>query len=403
MKNKKDIIIYGTFLIVLVLLNLIVLRLDNSSYSFSEKKLGKNIVYPHFKDKKDEIIQNYISDYQNENYKINYSLGKADNYTSVLFKFFNNEDKIVKVHTLLLDKEGSLVNLNDLIKEEDLRNKIIIAKENLNLNITNEQISKAEIDCLFNEKDMSIYLSEYNDQREITFLKLDYNEVKDYSNLKFNLNKDYTPYTTTKAVRNLENKKLVAFTFDDGPSKYTLDIISTLEKYDAKATFFEVGYNIKSHKDIVKEVYNRGFEIANHTIDHSKLTKLTIDKMLGKVNDNNELYKGITDADMPYLRPPYGSYNADIKAAVNVPLILWSLDTRDWESRNTEKIKNMVLENIQDGDIILFHDLYETTKNAVEELMPILTEQGYAVVSVSELFTLKNKTLVAGESYRSAR
>ena len=70
---------------------------------------------------------------------------------------------------------------------------------------------------------------------------------------------------------------------------------------------------------------------------------------------------------------------------------------------NTEKIKNMVLENIQDGDIILFHDLYETTKNAVEELMPILTEQGYAVVSVSELFTLKNKTLVAGESYRSAR
>ena len=81
MKNKKCIIIYGSFLIVLVLLNLIVLRLDNSSYSYSEKKLRKDIVYPYFKDKKDEIIQNYISDYQNENYKINYSLGKADNYT----------------------------------------------------------------------------------------------------------------------------------------------------------------------------------------------------------------------------------------------------------------------------------------------------------------------------------
>ena len=100
MKNKNDIIIYGTFLIVLVLLNLIVLRLDNSSYSFSEKKLGKNIVYPYFKDKKDEIIQNYISDYQNENYKINYSLGTADNYTSVLFKFFNSED-ITKINSHL--------------------------------------------------------------------------------------------------------------------------------------------------------------------------------------------------------------------------------------------------------------------------------------------------------------
>ena len=402
MKNKKSIIIYGTFLIILVLLNLIVLRLDSSSSSYNEKKLGKDIVYPYFNDKKDQTIQNYITDYKNENYKINYNIGKADKYTSVLFKFFNSEDKIVKVHTLLLDKEGTLINLNDLIKEESLRKTIILAKENLNLNITEEEINKAEISYLFNDKDMSVYLSEYNDQRDITFLKLDYNEVKEYSNIKFNLNNDYTPYTTTK-VRNLTDKKLVAFTFDDGPSKYTLEIINTLEKYDAKATFFEVGYNIKNHEDIVKEVYNRGFEIANHTIDHSKLTKLTIDKVLTKVNDNNELYKNITGADMPYLRPPYGSYNADIKAAVNVPLILWSLDTRDWESRNTEKIKNMVLENIQEGDIILFHDLYETTKNAVEELMPILTEQGYAVVSVSELFTLKNKTLVAGESYRSAR
>lgn len=77
--------------------------------------------------------------------------------------------------------------------------------------------------------------------------------------------------------------KLVAFTFDDGPSKYTLDIANILEEYNASATFFEVGYNIKAHPEITKELSERGFEIANHTTDHSKLTKLTEVKYLSKL------------------------------------------------------------------------------------------------------------------------
>ena len=148
---------------------------------------------------------------------------------------------------------------------------------------------------------------------------------------------------------------------------------------------------------------DRGFEVANHTTDHSKLTKLTEAKYLSKINDNNALFKELTGKDMPYLRPPYGSYNDKIKANAGVPIVTWSLDTRDWESRNKDKVIEMVINNIKEGDIILFHDLYESTRDAVKELMPLLKEQGYQAVSVGELFKSKGITLEAGTSYRYAR
>ena len=128
-----------------------------------------------------------------------------------------------------------------------------------------------------------------------------------------------------------------------------------------------------------------------------------LDAALSKINDNNALFKELTGKDMPYLRPPYGSYNDKIKASAGVPIVTWSLDTRDWESRNKDKVIEMVINNIKEGDIILFHDLYESTRDAVKELMPLLKEQGYQAVSVGELFKSKGITLEAGTSYRYAR
>ena len=108
------------------------------------------------------------------------------------------------------------------------------------------------------------------------------NELTEAAKISLNLDESYHKEHTIQ-----KEAKLVAFTFDDGPSKYTLDIANILEEYNASATFFEVGYNIKAHPEITKELSERGFEIANHTTDHSKLTKLTETKYLTKINDNN--------------------------------------------------------------------------------------------------------------------
>ena len=160
---------------------------------------------------------------------------------------------------------------------------------------------------------------------------------------------------------------------------------------------------IRNNKEIVKEVVNRGFEVGNHTTDHSNLRKLSYEKIKTKINDNNSLFYEITGKNMTYLRPPYGNLNDNVKRIVDVPIIKWSVDSRDWESRNKDKIVSLVKSTVKDGDIVLFHDLYQSTKEAIEVLVPDLISEGYRIVSVSELFSLKNIALEPQKVYNKAR
>ena len=251
-----------------------------------------------------------------------------------------------------------------------------------------------------------------NNDGEIKFnnMAIDYSEVGVFQNivvtttLTTQKNEDNsTVESTTEKVPPVIYDKVVAFTFDDGPSKYTLEIMDILDKYNSKATFFEVGYMIKNNADIVKEVINRGFEVGNHTTDHSNLRKLSYEKIKTKINDNNSLFYEITGKNMTYLRPPYGNLNENVKKIVDVPIIKWSVDSRDWESRNRDKIVALVKSTIKDGDIVLFHDLYSTTKDAIEVLVPDLINEGYKIVSVSELFNLKGIALEPQKVYNKAR
>lgn len=381
--NKRNIIRAILTIIILLLLSLIF-------YHFSNKQVGTNIDidYPIFKNDKDAIIKRYLKDVNTKNItNIKYEIGKSNDYTTVLFKFYN-KDNLENVETLIFNK-NKRISLQELFDIDKLKSAIESYENN------KEKLTDANINILFNDKSTTFYIKE---NENIKNLEIVNNELKDASKISLNLDDNYHKEHTI-----IKDAKLVAFTFDDGPSKYTLDIINILEEYNASATFFEVGYNIKAHPEITKEVFDRGFEVANHTTDHSKLTKLTEAKYLSKINDNNALFKELTGKDMPYLRPPYGSYNDKIKANAGVPIVTWSLDTRDWESRNKDKVIEMVMNNIKEGDIILFHDLYESTRDAVKELMPLLKEQGYQAVSVGELFKSKGITLEAGTSYRHAR
>ena len=383
--NKRSIIRAILIIIILLLLSLLF-------YHFSNKQVSTNIDidYPVFKNNKDAVIKRYLREVNTQNItSIKYEIGKSSDYTTVLFKFYNNEN-LENVETLIFNKNKK-ISLQELFDLDKLK-AVIETKKNTE---NKEEIDYSKINILFNDKSTTFYIKE---NENIKNLEIVNNELKDASKISLNLDDSYHKEHTIQ-----KEAKLVAFTFDDGPSKYTLDIANILEEYNASATFFEVGYNIKAHPEITKELSERGFEIANHTTDHSKLTKLTETKYLSKINDNNALFKELTGKDMPYLRPPYGSYNDKIKANAGVPIVTWSLDTRDWESRNKDKVIEMVINNIKEGDIILFHDLYESTRDAVKELMPLLKEQGYQAVSVGELFKSKGITLEAGTSYRYAR
>ena len=381
--NKRSIITTILTIIILLLLSLIF-------YHVSNKKVSTNIDidYPVFKNNKDVIIKRYLKDVNTKNItNIKYEIGKSNDYTTILFKFYN-KDNLENVETLIFNK-NKRISLQELFDIDKLKSTIESYENN------KEKLTDANINILFNDKSTTFYIRE---NEKLKNLEIVNNELTEAAKISLNLDESYHKEHTIQ-----KEAKLVAFTFDDGPSKYTLDIANILEEYNASATFFEVGYNIKAHPEITKELSERGFEIANHTTDHSKLTKLTETKYLSKINDNNALFKELTGKDMPYLRPPYGSYNDKIKAKAGVPIVTWSLDTRDWESRNKDKVIEMVMNNIKEGDIILFHDLYESTRDAVKELMPLLKEQGYQAVSVGELFKSKGITLEAGTSYRYAR
>lgn len=192
-----------------------------------------------------------------------------------------------------------------------------------------------------------------------------------------------------------ETKKYVALTYDDGPSKIsTKKLLDLLDKYEAKATFFINGNHANNYKDLVKDIVDRGNEIGNHTLDHVWLTKTDTEEVKRQIYGNENLLKFISGQEGEMLvRPPYGDINQNILDSFDVPFVMWSVDSRDWEVKDVGAIQNNVLNYIEDGDIIIMHDGYETTIQATEEVLIQLTQQGFEVVSVSDLFRLKNKEI----------
>lgn len=182
------------------------------------------------------------------------------------------------------------------------------------------------------------------------------------------------------------SKKRVALTFDDGPdAKVTPQILATLQKYDAKATFFMVGRNVPKNATIVKQIYDAGHEIGNHTSNHKKLTALSISGVRQEVNGtSNAIYAAIGQYPTVF-RPPYGATNEQVRSVMTIPSILWSIDTLDWKHHNPDKILAYVKASVKDGSIILMHDIHQTTANGLDNVLLYLQKQGYEFVTVSEI------------------
>ena len=202
------------------------------------------------------------------------------------------------------------------------------------------------------------------------------------------------------------SKKLVAFSFDDGPNGDTTKrIVAALKRYNAHATFFVVGNRTKTEKqrDAMNACIEAGCEIGNHTYAHTKLTALSESELRKAIEDCNDAVEEAVGKRTSLLRPPGGSTNQFVRDNAGYPLIKWAVDTRDWESRDKDQVLAHLKSETFDGAIVLMHDLYESTADAVEEILPWLYDQGYQVVSVSELMAARGVNMKKGEVYFSAK
>lgn len=197
-------------------------------------------------------------------------------------------------------------------------------------------------------------------------------------------------------VKNVPNGEMkIALTFDDGPHcKYTAEILDILKEYNVKATFFVIGSNASKYPELIERELCEGHEVENHTYSHVYLKKLSDDEIKNQLAESESVVTGIADYTTRLIRPPGGIYDdrlLSIASELGYGIVLWSVDTRDWEHKPPAKIIECVLRDVCPGDIILMHDFIgrnSPTPEALRVIIPRLKEMGYSFVTVSELMEL---------------
>lgn len=359
-----------------------------------------NVEYPRFKnDKINKIITDILYDYIKEFKKfdtikksliMDYKLYYFEDYVNITFTVENTIDKAKNKNILINLKSQELSYITNVYDKDYLEQEI------------NELVYyKYSTDIYDKIKDSNINNNTYI---------IDKNKIEVYfNNINFK-DLDYIPYITINLTEdafeddneNTENKKYIAFTFDDGPSKYTKELLKTLELNKSSATFFMLGNRMKYSEDIVKEIYNSSSEVASHTYSHKNLNKISDKEVLNEINSPVILFKEITGGEIKYLRPPYGNYNETVKST-NYPIVLWNIDPKDWLVKDSNQVYNSVIKHACDGCIVLMHDIYPTTIEAVKMLIPKLNSMGYEVVSISNLAKNKKYQIKNGEIIRKIK
>lgn len=399
--------------------------------------INKELVTQYIKEFKNELSSNSSldNDYKYE-LSIDYEIHSApNNIISVTFNIVESssylahpDEKIeTKVYDLTNDKEVELENImkGDYLKfiserSENYFNTNEIYKDSIDSSLFKEGIYPSVdnySNFIFKEDKVVFIFPKYHlfsGNFGMTSIEIPYSDLKDY--IKPNLFKAFTRGEGTSKTdtdhdkpivdiatpkRDIDpNKPMIALTFDDGPNKNTtIPILDALKEYDGAATFFVLGNRVSNNVDILERMLKEGSEIGNHSYNHKELTKLSSEELMEQIINTQDAVIDSTNIEPKLMRPTYGSYDDKLKTTVEMPLILWSVDTLDWKSRDSKKVTQHVLENVKDGDIILMHDIYDSTAEAVKSLVPELIDMGYQLVTVSELFEAKGEILEDGEIY----
>ncbi len=355
-----------------------------SKIEYKDEQTSIYVEYPRFKeDKINEIITNilysYIKDFkkidENKVLDISYNLYYFKNYVNITFHIENTLNNIKNKNILIDLNTNNITYITNIYDEQTLKNEINelvyykYSNEIYNL-IKNSNINN--FTYIIDDNKMDVYFN------NISFKEIDYIP---YITIEYN-------NTVSNNDNKVENKKYISFTFDDGPSEYTSELLKTLELNNSSATFFMIGSSMKNNEQTVLEIYNSNSEIGSHGYSHKDLTQINKSEINKEINSFNILFKEITSDKVKYLRPAYGKYNDNI-LSLNYNIVLWNIDTKDWLLRDSNKIYNNVITNACDGCIVLMHDIYPETIEATKKIIPALNEMGYEIVSISKMIKEK--------------
>lgn len=357
---------------------------SKSNYSYA-------INYPHLDNKKineqiNTILEREINnlkkkvniDQSNDTLIINYEIYEYDNTISFIILKKYLSDNVLNINTYIFETDTGMIINNIFVNDKQQEFK---EKYDFNTNYI----------ALNNTQVLFYSIVDNNLQKE----ELEINEIKDYLEIK--IEQENIDESNKRKIDS--EKPMVALTFDDGPHpKNTPPIIETLKEYNSVATFFEVGYMLKNYSYVSLSAKEIGCEIGSHTYNHINLKKSSKQERIDELKKMDELFYSIFNEYPKLLRPPYGAYDNELTNVTEEALILWSIDTNDWKVRNKDKIINHIKEQGNlDGQVILMHSIYKETADAVAELVPWLIEEGYQLVTVTELIENKYNTNTENE------
>ena len=202
-------------------------------------------------------------------------------------------------------------------------------------------------------------------------------------------------------ARAREGEKYVALTFDDGPSgRFTRTLLKGLRQRGIRATFFLCGYRMEEFPELTEQIFREGHEIGCHGFSHSDMRPMSRREVAGEIGKMRELLPD--GCSLRFLRPPGGGCSdavAQVAQAQGLSILTWSVDPRDWATRDTWAVERNVLEQVKDGDVILLHDMSDSSVQAALAIVDTLLERGFTFVTASDLARLRGMRLRPGQVY----
>lgn len=337
--------------------------------------------------KKDSTKTTYLLERNELNIDFNYS-EINDRYINIALKTsnYNGTTKQTQytIYTILYDlKKKEFINILDLFYDSE---NVISKIKNTFLQEHNITISKTEnINMVvLNDQLIAYTITDNIYSISLALTKLDFK-------LKIKNQEEENNTLPTEKVTNVidPSKPVVAITFDDGPSQYTEEIIETLEENDCNATFFVLGNKVEAYQNVIRESIKNGNEIGNHSYNHKWLSRLSTSEIIDQITKTQNILQETVGYTPTHLRPTYGSVNQRIRKNTNLTITLWTIDTKDWKIKDIDRIVEKAIQNVEDGDIILMHDIFERSSEALKKIIPILKEKGFQLVTISELEEVK--------------
>ena len=191
--------------------------------------------------------------------------------------------------------------------------------------------------------------------------------------------------------------KVISISFDASwGGDQTMGILDLLDQYNAKATFFLVGIWVDKYPELVKEIYDRGHEIGNHSDSHPHMTQISESKMRQELSGMSDKLEAITGERPTLFRPPYGDYNNAVvltTRAEGYECVQWSVDSLDWKNRGVQDLITRATKNVQPGDIILFHNDSQYILDALPTVLKTYQEQGFTLIPVGEILLQGDTTI----------